>query len=85
MIREGTRCVIGILCEYMKSHLDGVDEALCEGHLGFDSLTSTILTSGQHMVFYAVAQAVFLIFCFRWRDLLGSGIDEDEDELALRG
>ena len=83
--REGTRRVIGILCEYMKAHLDGVDEALREGHFGFDSLTSTILTSGQHMVFYAVAQAVFLIFCFRWRDLLGNGTDEDEDELALRG
>ena len=83
--REGTRRVIGILCEYMKAHLDGVDEALREGYFGFDSLTSTILTSGQHMVFYAVAQAVFLIFCFRWRDLVGNGTEEDEDEAALRG
>ena len=34
-------------------------------------------------VFYAVVQAVFLIFCFRWRDLLeviGDGEDGDEGE-----
>jgi RNA polymerase I-specific transcription initiation factor RRN3 len=29
-------------------------------------------------VFYAVAQAVFLIFCFRWRDLLEDEVEADE-------
>lgn len=83
--REGTRRIMGVLCEYMKAHLDGVDEALCEGNFGFDNLAPTVLASGQHMVFYAVAQAVFLIFCFRWRDMIGSDTEEAEDELALKG
>ena len=30
-------------------------------------------------VFYAVAQAVFLIFCFRWRDLVEGGDNEGEE------
>jgi len=34
----------------------------------------------QPMVFYAVSQAVFLIFCFRWRDLLLEEEDSDGDE-----
>ena len=36
-------------------------------------------------VFYAVAQAVFLIFCFRWRDLVeddGNGEADGEGEQA---
>lgn len=30
-------------------------------------------------VFYAVAQTLFLVFCFRWRDLLEDGEDPDEE------
>ncbi|OBZ70320.1 hypothetical protein A0H81_09607 [Grifola frondosa] len=37
----------------------------------------------HHSIFYAVAQAVFLIFCFRWRDLLE--VQEDVDEFAAGG
>lgn len=90
--REGARRVVGVLCEYLRSHLDGVEADLRTG-LGFGNgsisnasnsrtaaaIISAILASGQHTVFYAVAQAVFLVFCFRWRDLVGG--DEDEDEL----
>ncbi|KAF9480690.1 RNA polymerase I-specific transcription initiation factor RRN3 [Pholiota conissans] len=92
--REGARRVVGVLCEYLRSHLDNVEEDLRTG-LGFrDASTyntsnnrvaaatiSAILASGQHTVFYAVAQAVFLVFCFRWRDLVGG--DEDENDLDL--
>ncbi|KAF8204639.1 RNA polymerase I-specific transcription initiation factor RRN3 [Pholiota molesta] len=92
--REGARRVVGILCEYLRSHLDGVEADLRAG-LGFGNgstsnasnnrnaaaTISAILASGQHTVFYAVTQAVFLVFCFRWRDLVGG--DEDEDELDL--
>lgn len=92
--RDGTRRVVGVLCEYLRTHLDGVEADLRAG-LGFGSgsiispshaqaaaAIGAILASGQHSVFYAVAQAVFLIFCFRWRDLVG-GDDIDEDELDL--
>ncbi|EAU84392.1 ribosomal DNA transcription factor Rrn3 [Coprinopsis cinerea okayama7 len=63
--REGTRRVVGVLCDYLGAHLDGVDEAIREH--GPSWIANT--TSAQHTVFYAVTQAVFLIFCFRWRDL----------------
>jgi len=79
--RDGTRRVVGLLCEFMKAHLDGVDEAIREDVFSHESLASSILASGQHMAFYAVTQAVFLIFCFRWRDLTTDRI-ENEDELG---
>ncbi|CAA7260112.1 unnamed protein product [Cyclocybe aegerita] len=82
--KDGTRRVVGVLCEYLRAHLEGVEAAL---RVGFGSITKTnaaigaILASGQHTVFYAIAQAVFLIFCFRWRDLVLD--DEVGDELEL--
>jgi len=36
----------------------------------------------QNGVFYAVAQAVFLVFCFRWRDLLDEDEEGDVEELV---
>ncbi|KAJ7793592.1 RNA polymerase I-specific transcription initiation factor RRN3-domain-containing protein [Mycena olivaceomarginata] len=36
----------------------------------------------QSGVWYAVAQAVFLIFCFRWRDLLEDEEDDGEAEVG---
>ncbi|KAF8969326.1 RNA polymerase I-specific transcription initiation factor RRN3 [Flammula alnicola] len=93
--REGARRVVGVLCDYLRTHLEGV-EAELRAALGFGTASSAssgggsanaaatisaILASGQHTVFYAIVQAVFLIFCFRWRDLVAD--DEDEDELDL--
>lgn len=74
--REGTRRVVAVLCEYLKAHLDAVEEMLREDALGSGSVR-------PHTVFYAVTQAVFLIFCFRWRDLLED--EEGEEELLLEG
>ncbi|KAF7352452.1 RNA polymerase I-specific transcription initiation factor RRN3 [Mycena venus] len=69
--REGARRVVGVLCDFLRAHLDGVEEAIRTGAM----IASGPGSSAQSGVFYAVAQAVFLIFCFRWRDLL-----EDEEE-----
>ncbi|KAH9482507.1 RNA polymerase I-specific transcription initiation factor rrn3 [Psilocybe cubensis] len=91
--RDGTRRVVSVLCEYLRSHLDGVEADVRLG-LGFGSESapssvnaaaalSAILASGQHTVFYAVTQAVFLIFCFRWRDLLGGDDDLDDSYVDL--
>jgi RNA polymerase I-specific transcription initiation factor RRN3 len=35
--------------------------------------------ASQYTTFYAVSQALFLIFCFRWRDLVDTEGDEDEE------
>ncbi|KIY46603.1 RNA polymerase I-specific transcription initiation factor RRN3 [Fistulina hepatica ATCC 64428] len=71
--RTGTRAVVGIMCNYLKEHLDAIEEVL---RVAGDEVE---VNAAENTVFYAIAQAVFLIFCFRWRDLL----DEDDalDEL----
>ncbi|KAJ7167553.1 RNA polymerase I-specific transcription initiation factor RRN3 [Mycena filopes] len=75
--REGARRVVGVLCEFLRAHLDGVEEGLRIGAMA----TSGPGSSAQSGVFYAVAQAVFLIFCFRWRDLLEDN-EVEVEELA---
>jgi RNA polymerase I-specific transcription initiation factor RRN3 len=67
--REAARDVVALLCRYLAAHLDLADGYLRGG---------LPLPASQHGVFFAAAQAVFLIFCFRWRDLLERGEDEDE-------
>lgn len=76
--RSATRHVVGVLCEFLRAHLDAVDEAVREW--GTTAISGDGASGGvgraQNSVFYAVAQAVFLIFCFRWRDLLEDAEDE---------
>ncbi|KIJ57003.1 hypothetical protein M422DRAFT_198368 [Sphaerobolus stellatus SS14] len=65
---NNARMVVGLLCDFLAAHLDWC--AAMGDDLDFHST--------QHTVFYAVAQAVFLIFCFRWRDFR---LDEEHEEL----
>jgi RNA polymerase I-specific transcription initiation factor RRN3 len=71
--REGTRRLMSVLCRFLKGHLDAFDVQTQTG----DSLP----TRTHHDVFYAVTQAVLLIFCFRWREMLEEH-DQDEEILA---
>jgi RNA polymerase I-specific transcription initiation factor RRN3 len=59
--REGARRVVQVLCAFLGAHLDAVEANNAD--------------SNNHSVFYAVVQSVFLVFCFRWRDL-----QEEPDE-----
>ncbi|KAI9000777.1 RNA polymerase I-specific transcription initiation factor RRN3 [Trametes punicea] len=70
--REGARRVVSVLCNFLRNRLDVYDAVTKAGI----QQTAAGMNIAQHSIFYAVAQAVFLIFCFRWRDLL-----EDEDEV----
>jgi RNA polymerase I-specific transcription initiation factor RRN3 len=73
--REGARRVTGVLCTFLRNHLDMFDSLLQSG--------TPIPSMTHHSIFYAVSQAVFLIFCFRWRDLEEE--PEDTDELLSAG
>ncbi|OAX39021.1 RNA polymerase I-specific transcription initiation factor RRN3 [Rhizopogon vinicolor AM-OR11-026] len=53
--REGARRTVKVLSAFLGAHLDAVEAGNA--------------ASDNHSVFYAIVQAVFLIFCFRWRDL----------------
>jgi RNA polymerase I-specific transcription initiation factor RRN3 len=72
--REGARRVVAVLCEFLKAHLEAVEELVRGGEHVVGGMS-------QNTVFYAVTQAVFLIFCFRWRDLLED--EQEEDELLI--
>ncbi|GBE79882.1 RNA polymerase I-specific transcription initiation factor RRN3 [Sparassis crispa] len=73
--RQSTRGVVALLCNFLRSRLDLFDAMMQTG--------AVLPSLAHHSVFYAVTQAVFLIFCFRWRDLLED--EEDVDEYASIG
>jgi RNA polymerase I-specific transcription initiation factor RRN3 len=70
--KGSTRNVVSVLCDFLTSRMDALDQTLGAG----GGLSGTYCG-----MFYAVCQAVFLIFCFRWRDLIEDQV-EDVDELA---
>lgn len=83
--RFTTRHVVGVLCEFLRAHLDAVDEAVRE--MGTAAIASDggngMISRAQNTVFYAVAQAVFLVFCFRWRDLLEDAEGQEEEDSSI--
>ena len=60
---EEARGAVRVLCRFLEHDLDAYEA--CDGDAAPPS------------VFYAITQAVFLIFCFRWRDLVEG--DENGD------
>ncbi|KAI0316206.1 RNA polymerase I-specific transcription initiation factor RRN3 [Amylostereum chailletii] len=72
--RESTRSVVKIVCNFLRSQLD-----VFEG-VGLVYDTKPAPSS----VVYAVTQAMFLMFCFRWRDLQ-EDTDADEFDMATGG
>jgi len=75
--REAVRNVMGVLCRFLQNQLDTFDAM---------SQSGVMLPSIAHYsVFYAVSQAVFLIFCFRWRDLLEDIQEDYTDEMSGGG
>ncbi|KAG9317852.1 RNA polymerase I-specific transcription initiation factor RRN3 [Chiua virens] len=69
--RESAHRMVAVLCTFLQGHLDAFDSILQAGQ--------EPPSMAHHSVFYAIAQAVFLIFCFRWRDL-EEAFDEAEYE-----
>ena len=62
---EEARGAVRVLCRFLEHDLDSYEA--CDGD------------AAPPGVFYAVTQAVFLIFCFRWRDLV-EGNDNGDPE-----
>ncbi|KAH7343429.1 RNA polymerase I-specific transcription initiation factor RRN3 [Rhizoctonia solani] len=70
---SSARAVVGVLCDYLRDTVDKVEELEARDP-NFTPVVS------QYALFYAIAQAIFLIYCFRWREL-----GEDPDELLVEG
>jgi RNA polymerase I-specific transcription initiation factor RRN3 len=74
------RQAVTLCCQWIDGRLIELEGLLSGSTAAVDGDGDTRAELG---VFYAVVQAVFLIFCFRWRDLLevvGDAEDGDEDE-----
>ncbi|KAJ1309013.1 hypothetical protein OPQ81_004695 [Rhizoctonia solani] len=68
---SNARAVVGVLCDYLRDTVDKVEE--------LESKNSNFIpVVSQYALFYAIAQAIFLIYCFRWREL-----GEDPAELLV--
>lgn len=61
-----TRMVLLNLCTYLDACLEAFAQ---QGH------SAPAPGQREHAMFYAVAQAVFYVFCFRWRDLRQGGAE----------
>ena len=62
-----TRMVVVNLCTYMDACLES---------FAAQGLHAPPPGAREHAVFYAVTQAVFYIFCFRWRDLRDGAVSD---------
>lgn len=67
--RGWTREVVGLMGRWLRGQVEGHEMMMVGLEVGVQGLAPL-------NVFYAVAQALLLIFCFRWRDLLE---EEEED------
>lgn len=79
--RESARKVVGLLCGYLEGQLHEADVLIAESAAAGGS---GVGVGAEFGVFYSVAQAVFLIFCFRWRDLLSDQGEEEMDDFAVK-
>ncbi|SCV72699.1 BQ2448_4236 [Microbotryum intermedium] len=73
-----TRKVVHHLCRYLESSMEDF-AAASHASTGLKA-SATPNVAVDLPVFYAVTQAVFYIFCFRWKDLMDEG---EEDDLLL--
>jgi RNA polymerase I-specific transcription initiation factor RRN3 len=68
--------VVAVCCQWLEEKLGDL-QLIVNGSSQGD--TDTDLLS-DISVFYAICQAIFLVFCFRWRDLLGVNDDDEHPE-----
>ncbi|TIB03331.1 hypothetical protein E3P96_01916 [Wallemia ichthyophaga] len=61
---NATKHVVGLMCDYIANELDNIPQPITNFRLN------------TYSVWYAIVQAVFYIFCFRWRDLMLANDDE---------
>ena len=75
--RTAVRSIIAMLCSYM----DAVMEDLRLAHATFGARLDAEKIVKNSVVFYAICQTAFYIFCFRWKELLDES-EEDEGDVG---
>ena len=77
--RLGARKVMSLLCSFIEDEMDQLRPSNNAFLASSSSLMDSRTLVKNSVVYYAVCQAAFYIFCFRWKDLL----DENEEEIDL--
>lgn len=76
--KDDCRSVVIVCCQWADGHMEELEALMSGSSAPLDA--ATVNAHDELGVFYAVAQAIFLIFCFRWRDLLEQSTEDDPDE-----
>lgn len=73
---SSVRTVVTLLCQYLAAQMETarLNPEILDGVAG-------VKGQGVFGVFFAVSQALLLIFCFRWKDL----VEEEEGEMEMMG
>lgn len=79
--RTAVRSILSMLCSYM----DAVMEDLRAAHAQYGARLDAEKIIKSSVVFYAICQAVFYIFCFRWKELLDEADDDDAEVGYMEG
>ncbi|PWN38377.1 RNA polymerase I-specific transcription initiation factor RRN3 [Meira miltonrushii] len=77
---EDARIIMLNLCAFLDAHMDAYSQGLLASQSPIGLELEAL--NGPHAMFYAVAQACFYIFCFRWRDLHSTDDAAEQDEDA---
>lgn len=76
--KRDARTVMLNLCAFIEAHLDAYGGGWLAGSSHMQRMDDSTVV-GPHSLFYAVCQACFYIFCFRWRDLQLKDDEEVEE------
>lgn len=77
--RDSARHVMKLLCARLDADLDRFGTASVVDSNGNET------TGQQYASWYAIAQAAFYIFCFRWKDLMEQEEEDEEDPVLAIG
>lgn len=75
------RTVMLNLCAFLEAHLDAYGNGWLTNDSHMQRMDDNTVV-GPHSLFYAVCQACFYIFCFRWRELRLTNEEDEEEEEA---
>jgi RNA polymerase I-specific transcription initiation factor RRN3 len=76
--KRDARTVMLNLCAFLEAHLDAYGSGWLASSSHMQRMDDSTVV-GPHSLFYAVCQACFYIFCFRWRDLQLKDDEEQDD------
>jgi RNA polymerase I-specific transcription initiation factor RRN3 len=82
---ENTRIAVRLLCDWLETEFHEHAPSPVSSVASFFDPPAKAMKAQQLAVFYAVFQAAIYMFCYRWKDLCFSEMEDEEDEMAPAG